>query len=101
MIIRKITKRKKGIPTSLYLIWYGIGRFFIEGLRTDSLYIGDMRVSQLVSAVLVVIGMVVLVYSIKAKREDPIIEIEEDNKEEDNDEEVPILEDEETKEGKK
>ena len=60
-----------------------------------------MRVSQLVSAVLVVIGMVVLVYSIKAKREDPIIEIEEDNKEEDNDEEVPILEDEETKEGKK
>lgn len=31
-----------------YLAWYGLGRGFIEGLRTDSLYIGSLRVSQLV-----------------------------------------------------
>ena len=30
-----------------YTTWYGLGRFFIEGLRTDSLYLGSMRVSQI------------------------------------------------------
>ena len=36
-----------------YLIWYGFGRFFIEGMRTDSLYLfGDIRVSQALSALL-------------------------------------------------
>lgn len=34
-----------------YLAWYGLGRGFIEGLRTDSLYIGPLRVSQLVGFV--------------------------------------------------
>ena len=34
-----------------YLAWYGLGRAFIEGLRTDSLYIGSIRVSQLLAAV--------------------------------------------------
>ena len=34
-----------------YALWYGLGRTFIEGLRMDSLYIGDFRVSQLLAAV--------------------------------------------------
>jgi phosphatidylglycerol:prolipoprotein diacylglycerol transferase len=34
-----------------YAAWYGLGRTFIEGLRTDSLYIGAFRVSQLLAAV--------------------------------------------------
>jgi len=36
----------------IYLAWYGLGRFFIEGLRTDSLYLGntDIRISQLIAA---------------------------------------------------
>ena len=38
-----------------YLSWYGVGRFFIEGLRTDSLYAGGIRISQCV-ALLCVIG---------------------------------------------
>lgn len=42
-----------------YVVWYGVGRFFIEGLRTDSLMTGSMRTSQLV-AVLAVIGGSVL-----------------------------------------
>ena len=33
-----------------YLAWYGLGRAFIEGLRTDSLYIGSFRISQLLAA---------------------------------------------------
>ena len=43
-------KKKKfnGQITLMYLTWYGFGRMFIEGLRTDSLYIGVFRVSQVV-----------------------------------------------------
>ena len=40
-----------------YLAWYGLGRAFIEGLRTDSLYIGSIRVSQLLAAVSCVVGL--------------------------------------------
>lgn len=59
LIIRKKDKYKhKGILVSSYFIWYGIGRFFIEGLRTDSLYIGTFRISQIVSIILILIGLV-------------------------------------------
>lgn len=45
-----------------YLAWYGLGRFFIEGLRTDSLFVGPFRVSQLLSLVLFVGGVGLIVY---------------------------------------
>lgn len=44
-----------------YTTWYGLGRFFIEGLRTDSLYLGSMRVSQLLAAACVIVSLVVLI----------------------------------------
>lgn len=34
----------------LYIAWYGLERFFVEGLRTDSLMAGDLRISQIVAA---------------------------------------------------
>lgn len=40
----------------LYIIIYGFGRFIIEGMRTDSLYLGPFRISQIVSLVLVFVG---------------------------------------------
>lgn len=46
----------KGEIFSLYIVWYGAGRFFIEGLRSDSLYFGAMKVSQLVAALSVAGG---------------------------------------------
>ena len=48
-----------------YFILYGITRFFIEGLRTDSLYIGNtsLRTSQVLSAILVVFGFLLLAYA--------------------------------------
>lgn len=52
---------EEGTIISLYFILYGILRFFVEGLRTDSLYFLCMRVSQLVSLVLVVIGVVICI----------------------------------------
>ena len=45
----------------MYLIWYGVARFFIEGTRTDSLMVGPLRVSQVVAAVCVLAGVVLLV----------------------------------------
>ena len=51
---------KKGEVLLVYLMWYSFGRFFIEGLRTDSLYfLGVIRISQLLSAVLF-IGTIIL-----------------------------------------
>ncbi len=64
--IRKRYTNQVGRQVSFYLIWYGIGRFFIEGLRSDSLYLGIFRVSQLVSVVMVVIGFALL-FRIKHK----------------------------------
>ncbi len=45
----------------LYMVWYGVGRFFIEGLRTDSLYIGTLRISQVVAVVTAVVGLVLFI----------------------------------------
>ena len=61
LLLRKKTHLlKKGEIALIYLIWYSFGRFFIEGMRTDSLYFLDtIRVSQLLSAVLF-IGAIVL-----------------------------------------
>lgn len=54
--------KHKGNVFVMYLVMYGIGRFFIEGLRTDSLWLvpGVIRVSQLLSAVLVIGGIIYL-----------------------------------------
>jgi len=70
LLIRKLTNKKEGVVTCSYFIWYGIGRLFIEGLRTDSLYIGNIRVSQLVSIILVLIGVIgIIINLIKTRKE--------------------------------
>lgn len=61
---RKTTKI--GQTTSLYLIWYGIGRFVIEGMRTDSLMLGSIRMAQLVSISTILIGIFLLYHQRKA-----------------------------------
>ena len=45
-----------------YVAWYGLGRALIESLRTDSLYWGPFRVSQLLAAVSCLAAMSVLAY---------------------------------------
>ena len=45
-----------GIVAAVYLILYGFCRYFVEGLRTDSVMIGDLRFSQVLSIVFMVIG---------------------------------------------
>lgn len=55
----------------MYTFWYGLGRFFIEGLRTDSLYLGHIRVSQLVAGTCVVASVILwIVFRSSVKRSD-------------------------------
>ncbi len=49
-------KKFQGEIFALYAVLYSIGRFFIEGLRTDSLMLGPLRVAQVVSLVAIVFG---------------------------------------------
>ena len=45
-----------------YVAWYGLGRAFIEGLRTDSLYLGTFRVSQLLAVVSCIAAAAILIW---------------------------------------
>lgn len=56
----------KGEVFLLYGIWYGLERMIVEGLRTDSLYVGStsIRVSQLLSAIIVVVALIFLIINI-------------------------------------
>ena len=57
-------RRFDGHCITLYFLLYGLGRFWIEGLRTDSLYLGGtgIRVSQALSLVLVLASLALLIY---------------------------------------
>ena len=62
-------RRWDGQCAAIYFFWYGLGRAWIEGLRTDSLYLGStgIRVSQLLSLVLaLVMGLLLLLQSRRA-----------------------------------
>ena len=65
LIIRHYKYFKVGQLTSFYLVWYGIIRFFIEGMRTDSLMLGPLKMAQLVSIVFVISGIVLYLKSKK------------------------------------
>lgn len=59
-------KLKIGQTLLFYLIYYSVGRFFIEGMRTDSLMIGDvLRTAQVVSIITVIFAIVIWVYRSK------------------------------------
>ena len=71
-------RRFDGENACFYFLWYGIGRFWIEGLREDSLYLFDwtlmgnpIRVSQALSAVLVIGAVLVMFYQIRIKKAKP------------------------------
>lgn len=61
-------KKYEGQTVLFYVTWYGFGRTFIEMLRADSLYIGDIRVSSLLGFVCFLSGLIAMVYfGIRAK----------------------------------
>ena len=62
LLLHRFSKKRRydGQVALGYLAWYGLGRTFIEGLRTDSLYIGLFRVSQLLAAFSCIAALVIL-----------------------------------------
>ena len=64
LIINALYKKKKfdGQVFLMYITWYGFGRMFIEGLRTDSLMVGTFRISQVVAFLCFIVGLALLVY---------------------------------------
>ena len=66
IVINLIFKKKKYDGQIILLVfgWYGLGRMWIEGLRTDSLYLfgTGIRVSQLLAAVIFVVCLALLIY---------------------------------------
>ena len=62
MLLRKANLRR-GEMFLTYVIWYSVGRFFIEGMRTDSLMLTEsLRMAQTISVVLIIAAVVVLFY---------------------------------------
>ena len=60
-------------------MWYGIGRFFIEAMRTDSLMLGGFKVAQIVSIAMFVTGLIMnIMIARKSKFEDLYNEREKD-----------------------
>ena len=49
------------------MVLYGIGRFFIEGIRTDSLMLGTCRVSQILALILAITFSAIYIYSLRKK----------------------------------
>jgi len=78
ILVTAFYKKKKfhGQMFVFYMIWYGFGRMLIEGLRTDSLYVGNLRISQFVGFVSFVLGVILMIVNLrrvksKGKSEQP------------------------------
>ena len=67
------SKRRKydGQLFLMYLSWYGAERFIVEGLRTDSLMLGNIRISQALSAVLFILSVILQILLFIRRKRDP------------------------------
>lgn len=71
LFVRRYRYLKRGQLTCIYMMYYGLIRFFIEALRTDSLMLGGFRVAQIVSAGAFVVGLIIfMILSRKGRFED-------------------------------
>ena len=61
MILRNLKNIKSGQITGIYFILYGIIRFFIEGLRQDSLMLGSLKVAKLISIIMIFAGVILII----------------------------------------
>ena len=60
-------KQHHGVVIGSYMVFYSIGRFFIEGLRTDSLMFFGLRIAQIVSIIGILAGGIIILFAIKNK----------------------------------
>lgn len=68
LFLRKIKNIKLGQLTGIYLIWYAIVRFVIESYRTDSLMLGSLKMAQIISILMFVIGIIMIIINKNNKK---------------------------------
>ncbi len=63
LILRRKANIRRGELFLSYVIWYSIGRYYVEGLRTDSLMLTEhLRMAQVISIVLVILSIILIMY---------------------------------------
>ena len=70
LIVRRRPYIKVGQVTAFYLVWYGIGRFLIESMRTDSLMFFGLKAAQIVSIAMIIIGIILFIIKNKGSKFD-------------------------------
>ena len=80
LIIRCRKYLKRGNLTAFYLVWYGILRFLVEGLRSDSLMLGPIKMAQAVSLLFVLIGIIIFIINLKRSKGDEYLYRKDPNK---------------------
>lgn len=80
LIVRCGKYLKRGNLTAFYLVWYGILRFLVEGLRSDSLMLGPIKMAQAVSLVFVLIGIIIFIINLKRSKGDEYLYRKDPNK---------------------
>lgn len=89
LIIRRYPYLKTGQLSGIYLIWYSIIRFITEGMRTDSLMLGSFKIAQIISVILLVVGIILFSYYKYIKKVGPFNKLY--NKEEKQIKEQPLF----------
>lgn len=64
-LLRTNKNLKRGTLTATYLIWYGLLRFFIESMRSDSLMLGSLKVAQIVSLIFILVGVGMIINNLR------------------------------------
>jgi phosphatidylglycerol:prolipoprotein diacylglycerol transferase len=77
LFLRRRKYNKVGEMSGFYLIWYSSARFFIEGLRMDSLMLGPLRVAQIVSIIGIIAGIIFIACARKGSKFDNLYNKEE------------------------
>ena len=68
LIIRRTRIIKTGQITGFYLIWYGIARYILESYRTDSLMLNSLKQAQIISIIMIALGVLIILLSINKEK---------------------------------
>lgn len=80
LLVRWLYKKlKTGQLTGFYLIWYSVGRIFIESMRSDSLMLGNIRIAQLVSIIFIIIGLLLIMFKGQNREYNSLYRVGEEN----------------------
>ena len=79
LFFRRRRYNKIGQVTSFYMIWYSLGRLFIEQMRMDSLMLGPIKAAQLISLIFIIIGVFLIVKNKKDSKFENLYNVDGEN----------------------